>query len=118
LPGDLTLNGQTGRSSLFINDQAFDSYSARYNITANSFQRSRPVRLHSSPTGLITYNGFSQGVFIFGGKRGNQYEVIGSPSSFMGLNTGAGVDTVSILATTGSVSVDGQGGADTVNVGQ
>jgi hypothetical protein len=117
IAGALTLNVQAGLNSLFINDQAFDSYSARYDITANSIQRSRPVRMNAVYTGLITYNGFTNGVYVFGGKRGNQYQVSGSPSSFMGLNTGEGADSVNIFATTGPVIVDGQGGADTVNVG-
>jgi hypothetical protein len=117
IAGNMTLNGGGGRDTLFINDQAFASYSANYTITANSLQRSRPTRLSPSPTGLITYSAFANGVVINGSNQGNKYQVSGSPSFLMNLNTGLGADTVNILATTGPVTVNGQSGLDTVNIG-
>jgi hypothetical protein len=124
ISGDLTLHGGAGVNSLYIFDQgsdrAFNPVPLAYDITQFTLQRRNLNRIRgqsSSPTGLITYDGFSGGVVIDGGDLGNHYNVAGSPVGPMTINTGLGADTVNVLATTGNVTVNGESGLDTVNIG-
>jgi hypothetical protein len=69
--------------------------------------------------GDITYTaGSVNALTVLGGSGGNSITVVNTaPSIPTTLHSGAGADTVSILATTGSLAVDGDAGSDTVQVG-
>jgi hypothetical protein len=58
-------------------------------------------------------------VTVDGGSHGNTFTVsaTGSPASSVVLNTGIGADTVNVQGTTGPLTINGQSGADVVNVG-
>ncbi len=109
--GKVTLNPGSQRDTLVINDDKY-GFKADYDIAPNSFQR-----LGVFATGLIRYSGFLNGVVINGGNLGNSYNVSGSASGPMILNTGIGRDVVNVRATNGALRVNGQSGADTVNIG-
>jgi hypothetical protein len=80
-----------------------------YTVNAGSVQRD------SGPT--LFENDSVQSLNVNCGSGGNTVSVLGtSAGTTTTLNTGAGNDTVSILATAGTLSVNGQGGTDTVSV--
>ncbi len=113
--GDVTIANRAGETDLTLDDRA------------NRFARSAVIVDEAAVTGLARATiGYQQddlsSLAIDGGSGGNSFTVANTPISSTvllttTLNSGAGNDTVTVLATTGLLTVNTQGGADTVNAG-
>jgi hypothetical protein len=112
IAGQVALNSGPGKDNLVINDDKY-GFSAVYSI----FYKDVVRQGLTSTSGSILYSGFANGVVINGGSASDRYDVSSSPVAPMTINTGLGVDTVNVLATSGPVTVNGQSGDDFVHVG-
>jgi hypothetical protein len=100
-----------GRTVLTINDAA-NSMSADYLLY--------PDQLLSFINGQRYYVDYSElrSLTVHGGPAGNGFLVDDTPAAAVQLNTGEGVDDVYIQRTSSPLTVNGQRGADVVNVGR
>jgi hypothetical protein len=137
--GPLVVNGQDGRDTVNIGNAGnAQGIMGTVNVTnAASFTAltvddpadaaARIVVINAgSITGLapaaINYVGADlSSLTIKGGSGGNMFTVVNTPDSALGVTTtlesGTGVDTVNVQATTGALAINGQNGADTVTIG-
>jgi hypothetical protein len=75
-------------------------------------------RVNGMASGTIHYpSGALASLTLNGGMAGNAFTVEFTPSAPLKLNTGTGADTVDIKRAAANTTVNGQNGADTVNVG-
>ncbi|QJW98401.1 beta strand repeat-containing protein [Frigoriglobus tundricola] len=132
----LTLLGGTGYDKLIVDDTA-NIGANTYFVGHNELSMSRTFKaiqvsgdfplgsLHyTAPRKTLEYSGIDY-VRVDAGVGGNTFTVDDVPAAgavnptamAIALGTGSGADTVTLEATTGPVSVYGQGGNDVVNVG-
>jgi hypothetical protein len=116
--GDVRINFGSGvNDNLTISDRSDALSRLTFALTSSSIQESRAVRFGFT-TGKILYSGVNNvNVTVNGGPSGNTFNVKGTPSGAMTLNTGSGADVVNVETTSGSLSVNGENGMDTVNIG-
>jgi acrosin len=99
----------TGQTTLIVDDSG-DGSSKTPTLTGSSLAGLGPVINYTS--GEVT------NLQVLGGMDGNNFNVqsTGAGTSTT-LDTGIGNDAVNVLATTGSLAIDGQAGTDTVTIG-
>jgi hypothetical protein len=119
--GNVTVVGyNTDNDRLIINDQADTATNPSFKVTSGTVQQFGVVipGIGTLNSGLIRYNGiFRGGVIVNGGSGGNTFTVDSTHAFPTTLNTGTGPDNVYVHGTTGSLTVNGQGGSDNVAIG-
>jgi hypothetical protein len=101
-----------GQTDLTIDDSQNTSPGVRYVLNADKLEATPPAG------SLVTVDYTDlRSLKVNGGSGGNIYQVYGTPSAALALNTGAGQDTVSVFITSGPLTLNGQGNMDTVNIG-
>jgi hypothetical protein len=115
LPANISVVGGGGSNTLDVNGS--DSTDTLYAIDQGTVNVSRLLLRprHAILTNQITYSNLS--LTVDGGAGGNTFTV-GNTSAFpTTLNTGSNSNMVLINGTSAALFVNGQGGADTVNIG-
>jgi hypothetical protein len=119
--GQVRIDGGSGTTTVNVNDQG--SMTASHYLTGsggNAVQRQNPdgtsvgtVIVNSlNPAGMVAVN-------LQGGSGANTFDVLDTAFGITtSIRTGPGNDTVNVQATTGPVSIAGQGGVLAINVGQ
>ncbi len=93
--------------TLTIHDQS-NAANHTYTLTSTTFAR--------AAAGLITYTSLTGSLILHGGSGATTFNVNSTAMAVTTLNSGTGVNTVNVRATTGTLNINGQSGQDTVNV--
>src|SRR5262245_2054229 len=115
--GAIDVTNSGGHTAINIDDSGDDGSST---ITLQN--TGLKASISGATPAVITYvqNDLST-LTLNAGAHGNTFNVIDTPQAFAGaqtiLNTGTGIDTVNVQGTIGALTVNGQNGRDTVNVG-
>jgi Ca2+-binding RTX toxin-like protein len=104
---DLTLRLDAAGNILRVDDSA-DSLGQSATIT--------PTAVNGLVASALGFNGNLTSLTVLGGPGGNAFTVQGTPA-FTVLNAGGGNDTVRLLGTAYSLSIDGQAGTNQVTLG-
>jgi hypothetical protein len=107
--GAVTVNGQAGSNELQINDQGNSDNNVAYTLTSDSFTR--------AGIATIRYSQFPRGITINGGSGRNRFDIQNTSVDPTTINSGTGANVVNLQRTTGSLTINGQGNLDQVNVG-
>ena len=109
---DLTIMGGDGNDVLNVLDHgASQSSFATLDVDAGN------GTITGLAPGVIRHRG-SETLNIFGGSKNNTFIVANTlPGTLTALNSGSGIDTVSVLRTSSPLVIDGQSGRDTVVLG-
>jgi hypothetical protein len=109
----------SGATALTLDDSADP---VRRNVSLGNFFTVNGSVFGLSPGSIIYRKSDLSSLIINGGGGGNVFNVYDTPQNALGtlathLYTGAGAETVSVLATTGALQIEGRGGFDAVFVG-
>jgi hypothetical protein len=105
-----------GSTSLYVDDSG-DTTAKTASMYDGKISGLAPADIDWSPTSSST--GGVTDLHVGGGSGGNTFNVYGTSNFYIAtyLGTGTGNDTVNVLATTGTLNIDGQNGSDTVTLG-
>jgi hypothetical protein len=110
IQGAITVEGGAS-GNLNVDDQADQTNGDIYTLTATSVTRTGAA--------LISYGSLGRNVSVGvnGGSANHTYNITGARDGFTTLHTGLSASTVNVRAASGSLTINGDGGAQTVNIG-
>ena len=109
----VSVSNQKSFTALSVDDSA-DAVARMATITAAAITGLAPAAINYVENDLSSLT-------VKGGTGGNTFTVMDTPNGAAlpttTLDSGTGADTVNVLATSGALDIEGQNGADTVNIG-